>query len=58
VEWQLTQMKGQFLIDAQGIVQWANVECAREGLSGLGKFPTHEELLDAVQRTGTGSVRS
>jgi peroxiredoxin len=56
-EWQFTQMKGQFLIDAQGIVQWANVECAREGLSGLGKFPTHEELLDAVQRTGTGSVR-
>jgi peroxiredoxin len=53
-EWQLTQMKGQFLIDAHGIVQWSNVECGREGLSGLGKFPTTEELLHAVRETGTG----
>jgi peroxiredoxin len=43
-----TQMKGQFLIDRSGIVRWANIEC-EEGLSGLGKFPTHEELLTAAR---------
>ena len=44
-----TQMKGQFLIDRGGIVRWANVECGQEGLSGLGKFPTQEELLSAAR---------
>jgi len=44
-----TQMKGQFLIDRGGIVRWANIECGQEGLSGLGKFPTHEELLSAAR---------
>jgi peroxiredoxin len=42
-----TQMKGQFLIDRDGIVRWANIECGKEGLSGLGKFPTHDELIAA-----------
>jgi peroxiredoxin len=45
-----TQMKGQFLIDRNGIVRWVNIECGQEGLSGLGKFPTQEELL-TVART-------
>jgi peroxiredoxin len=44
-----TQMKGQFLIDRNGIVRWANIECGQEGLSGLGKFPTQEELLSAAR---------
>jgi hypothetical protein len=45
-----TQLKGQFLIDRHGIVRWANIECGgQEGLSGLGKFPTHEELLSAAR---------
>ena len=44
-----TQLKGQFLIDRDGIVRWANIECGREGLSGLGKFPTHDELINAAQ---------
>jgi peroxiredoxin len=44
-----TQMKGQFLIDRDGIVRWANIECGQEGLSGLGKFPTQEELLAAAR---------
>jgi peroxiredoxin len=44
-----TQMKGQFLIDRDGIVRWANIECGQEGLSGFGKFPTHEELLTAAR---------
>lgn len=44
-----TQMKGQFLIDRNGVVRWANIECGKEGLSGLGKFPTHAELLTAAR---------
>lgn len=45
-----TQLKGQFLIDRHGIVRWANIECGgQEGLSGFGKFPTHEELLSAAR---------
>jgi peroxiredoxin len=44
-----TQMKGQFLIDRTGVVRWANLECGKEGLSGLGKFPTHDELLAAAR---------
>jgi peroxiredoxin len=43
-----TQMKGQFLIDRDGVVRWANIECGKEGLSGLGKFPTHDELVSAA----------
>jgi peroxiredoxin len=46
------QLKGQFLLDQDGIVRWANIECANEGLAGLGKFPTDEELLGAVKILG------
>ena len=52
-----TQMKGQFLIDRDGIVRWANIECAKEGLAGLGKSPSHDELMSAVSLVmgdGTG----
>jgi peroxiredoxin len=42
-----TQLKGQFLIDRDGVVKWANLECGKEGLAGLGKFPTHDELMAA-----------
>lgn len=42
------QLKGQFLLDRDGIVRWANIECATEGLAGFGKFPTDEELLGAA----------
>jgi len=42
------QLKGQFLLDRAGIVRWANIECAAEGLAGFGKFPTDEELLGAA----------
>jgi len=44
------QLKGQFLVDRDGIVRWQNVECAQEGLHGLGKFPSNDELL-RVART-------
>jgi len=44
------QLTAQFLIDRHGVIQWANVECAREGLAGLERFPTREEFLAAAQR--------
>lgn len=47
------QFTGQFLLDREGIVRWANIECGREGLAGLDKFPTDDELL-SVARTLVG----
>jgi peroxiredoxin len=48
-EQQFAQLKGQFLIDRDGLIRWANLECGREGVAGVGKFPTHDELLEAAQ---------
>jgi peroxiredoxin len=48
LERQWPQLKGQFLIDREGVVRWARIECA-EGLAGLGKFPSEEEILAAVR---------
>ena len=42
-----TQMKGQFLIDRSGFVRWSNIECA-EGIQGIGKFPSHADLVAAA----------
>ena len=49
MERQWPQLKGQFLIDRAGIVRWANIECAGEGLAGLGKFPPEESILGAAR---------
>jgi peroxiredoxin len=49
LERQWPQLKGQFLIDRDGIVRWANVECATEGLAGIGKFPSEDEILAAAR---------
>jgi peroxiredoxin len=46
---QFPQLKGQFLVDRDGIVRWANIETATEGLAGLGKFPTEDELVAAIR---------
>jgi len=46
---QWPQLKGQFLIDRDGIVRWANIECAKDGLAGLGKDPTEETILSAAR---------
>ena len=46
---QWPQLKGQFLIDRDGIVRWANIECGNEGLAGLGKFPSRDEILTAAR---------
>jgi hypothetical protein len=47
------QFLGQFLVDRNGIIRWTNVECAKEGLAGLGKFPSDEELVQAVRALPT-----
>jgi peroxiredoxin len=48
LERQWPQLKAQFLIDRAGIVRWAKIECS-EGLAGLGKFPSQEEILAAAR---------
>jgi peroxiredoxin len=45
---QWPQLKGQFVIDRDGIVRWVSIECA-EGAAGLGKFPTADEIIAAVR---------
>jgi peroxiredoxin len=42
-----TQLKGQFLIDRDGVVRWAHIE-GQEGPSSFGKFPSHDELIDVA----------
>ena len=54
MERQWPQLKGQFLIDRDGIVRWANIECATEGAAGVGKFPTEEEILGAARSLARG----
>ncbi len=48
-ERQFPQLKGQFLIDRDGIVRWAHIEGLTEGLAGVGKFPTDDELVAAAR---------
>jgi hypothetical protein len=48
MERQWPQLKGQFLIDRDGFVRWANIECAADGLAGVGKFPSANEILAAA----------
>lgn len=43
------QLTAQFLIDREGIVRWANIECARDGLAGVAQMPSDEELLTAAR---------
>ena len=49
MERQWPQLKGPFLIDRDGIVRWANVECASEGFAGIGKLPPEESILGAAR---------
>jgi thiol-disulfide isomerase/thioredoxin len=54
MERQWPQLKGQFLIDRGAIVRWANIECATEGVAGLGKFPSADEILAAARALPRG----
>ena len=48
VERQWPQLKGQFFIDRDCVVRWRSIE-AEEGLSGVGKFPTFDEIMKAAR---------
>lgn len=48
METQTPQLMGQFLIDAEGVVRWANIECAG-GFDQAGKFPSDDELLEVAK---------
>src|SRR5688572_10758404 len=52
-----TQLKGQFLIDRDGIVRWSHIECSTEGFAGLGKFPSHDDLLSAASLVAGSAAR-
>jgi hypothetical protein len=43
------QFTGQFLVDRDGVVRWTNIECAQDGLAGIDKFPTDEELVEIAR---------
>ena len=43
------QVKGQFLLDRNGVVRWSNIECANDGFAGFGRFPTEDEFLGALR---------
>lgn len=49
VEHQWPQLKAFYLIDREGIVRWAHVECAEEGLPGLGKTPSADRIYAAAR---------
>ena len=49
---QWPQLKGQFLIDREGTVRWANVESIDAYPAGVGRFPSDEELLAATRTLG------
>jgi peroxiredoxin len=44
---------GQFLMDRDGIVRWVNLGIAKEGLAGIGNFPSDEELLTVARAYGS-----
>lgn len=46
-----TQLVGHFLVDAAGIVGWAQIE-ARDGPNSLGTFPAAAEIIAAVASLG------
>jgi peroxiredoxin len=48
VERQWPQLKGQFLIDRDGIVRWSYIEC-QNGLASLGEMPSEDTILEAAR---------
>ncbi len=37
------------MIDRDGIVRWMDIECAAEGMAGIGKLPSEEVILGAAR---------
>ena len=48
MEKQWPQLKGQFFIDRDCVVRWGSIE-AQEGLSGVGKFPSLDEIMKGAR---------
>jgi len=48
LEKQWPMLRGQFLVDGDHLVRWVNIECSKEGLSGIGRFPTIDEIVAAT----------
>ena len=49
IDRQWPQLKAMFLIDRDGIVRWMDIECAAEGMAGIGKLPSEEVILGAAR---------
>jgi peroxiredoxin len=49
IERQWPQLKAMFMIDRDGIVRWAEIECGTEGLAGIGKTPPEDVILEAAR---------
>jgi hypothetical protein len=43
------QRTGQFLIDRTGLVRWSYVECAQDGIEGVDRLSSPEEVLAAAR---------
>jgi peroxiredoxin len=43
------QFVAHFLVDRTGVVRWSEIECAREGIAGLYRFPTAEQIIGAAR---------
>jgi peroxiredoxin len=49
IDRQWPQLKALFMIDRDGIVRWANIECQAEGLAGICKVPSDAAILEAAR---------
>ena len=49
IDRQWPQLKALFIIDREGIVRWADIECQNDGLAGIGKIPSDDAILDAAR---------
>jgi peroxiredoxin len=48
--WDLsTQLMARVLIDREGIIQWIDIEGAGQGVAGIGRLATDDELFAAVR---------
>jgi peroxiredoxin len=49
IERHQVQFTAQFLIDRRGVIRWSSIECAKDGLAGLERMASKEELLAAAR---------
>ena len=49
IDRQWPQLKALFMIDREGIVRWADIECQNDGLAGIGRIPSDDAILDAAR---------